>query len=662
MKKSIQIKLKRIINIAFLLSFILLSACSDDNIMQPNNGEEETQEVTGNDTNRTVNNVTLPPLSVVGRYLKNSDGQVVNLHGFTQTYSPFFNNNAWNNYDVQGCLNYNKRKVDEILAAGWKLNFVRMHLDPYWSDDTSLPYVRYEGHERFSEARFRRYLDELFIPMAEYFISKGMYVVMRPPGVTPADSPYQGIEVGDNYQQFLLKVWDIISQHYKIKNNTGIMFELANEPVRIKGTDGVFGSTGDACFANMKNYFQPIVNSIRTRCNNVIWVPGLAYQSSYAGFANYPIEGTNIGYAVHCYPGWYGSDAQQDSGEGIGTSTGGGYEPFQRGWDAQVGPVAAFAPIMVTEIDWAPMHYNSTWGKSTTGTAGGAGFGANFKFIADNSGNVSWLYFTTNSEDLASFRDQPGQPGNYTFLNDPEACPWAIYHWFKEYAEGVVINGELVNLELVGLDGGLSLPLGAINYLKIRATFSDGTVRMVNAESTVTSSNNNVVSVYYGGQLVANSPGQATITVSYYSPAGVNRQISLPVTVVSPFALTADAFNPSIWETGTFNEQTRTLVTGQYGFGGWQYPHGLDLSGYRTLTVELGNDNDSGVSFRLFDKTSYWTSPATYDFNSSRRIVIDLRNMKDATGAKIDPSHLYIAGFWSRGGRPIVISNVYLTK
>lgn len=95
--------------------------------------------------------------------------------------------------------------VDGIVAAGWKFNFVRMHLDPYWSDDPSMQSVRYEGHERFSETRFRKYLEELFVPMAEYFISKGMYVVMRPPGVCPADAPYQGIEIGDSYQQFCSK-------------------------------------------------------------------------------------------------------------------------------------------------------------------------------------------------------------------------------------------------------------------------------------------------------------------------------------------------------------------------------------------------------------------------------------------------------------------------
>ncbi|WP_291528800.1 cellulase family glycosylhydrolase [Bacteroides sp. UBA939] len=657
--------MNRIIQTLFFLGFILLLSCSDKEIPEVVPPEKEPEKPVEPEPEPKIDNITLPLLSVVGRYLKNAEGEIVNLHGFTQTYSPFFNNSAWNNYDVQACLNYNKRMVDGILAAGWRFNFVRMHLDPYWSDDPSMTSVRYEGHERFSETRFRKYLDEVFVPMAEYFISKGMYVVMRPPGVCPNREPagrYQGIEVGDTYQQFLLKVWDIVAQHTKLKNNSGVMFELANEPVDIKGTDGVYGSSGDACFTNMKIYFQAIVDKIRNHCDNIIWVPGLAYQSSYAGYATHRIEGENIGFAVHCYPGWYGSDAEQDSGEGIGTSTGGGYEAFQRGWDAQVGPVAAFAPIMVTEIDWGPKKYDATWGKSITGTAGGEGFGANFKYIADNSGNVSWLFFTTRSHELAAFKNVPGEPGKYTFLNDPEACPWVMYHWFKEYAEGAVVNGELESLELMGQEGELRLQMGGSGYLKVKATYSDGTSRMVTAEADVNSSNTAVLKVERAGKLVAVAPGEAKVTVTYQSATGVSKEVSLDVTVISPFSLTADVFNPSIWEKGTFDEATRTLVTGQYGFGGWQYADGLNLSGYKTLTVELGNANESNVSFRLFDKNNYWSKPATYDFGSSRKVVVELNRMVDDTGAKIDPSHLYIIGFWSLGGKPIVISSVSLGK
>ena len=309
--------MKNIVNLLLFL-FVFLSACSDDSILEelkpepPKSDVEEPKPDDDSENSGDNQNSVLPILNVVGRYLKNEKGEIINLHGFTQTYSPFFNNNAWNDYDVQGCLNYNKSMVDGILAAGWKFNFVRMHLDPYWSDDPTMQSVRYEGHERFSETRFRKYLDELFVPMAEYFMSKGMYVVMRPPGVCPNEAPYQGIELGDSYQQFLLKVWDIVSQHPKLKNNTGVMFELANEPVKIKGTDGTYGSTDDGHFQNLQLYFQAIVDKIRANCRNIIWVPGLSYQSSYAGYAKHRIQGENIGFAVHCYPGWYGSDAEED--------------------------------------------------------------------------------------------------------------------------------------------------------------------------------------------------------------------------------------------------------------------------------------------------------------------------------------------------------------
>jgi hypothetical protein len=40
----------------------------------------------------------------------------------------------------------------------------------------------------------------------------------------------------------------------------------------------------------------------------------------------------------------------------------------------------------------------------------------------------------TSPEHLAAFKDEPAEDGNYTFLTDPEACPWPIYHWYREYA------------------------------------------------------------------------------------------------------------------------------------------------------------------------------------------------------------------------------------
>lgn len=647
----------KITTVFILLTLLsVMYSCSDEQVIfqepeQPEQPEQPVESVPEPES-------SLPMLTVVGRYLKNETGETVNLHGYAQTFSPWFNEQGkyWTNYDVEGCLYYNKQKIDQILSAGWRMDFVRMHMDPYWSNTPGISVEGENDIQAFSFERFKRYLDEVFVPMALYAVEKGLYVVMRPPGVCPKE-----IAVGDAYHQYLLKVWKQVAAHTKLKNNTRIMFELANEPIHILGSDGQYGSGQQDHFNKMKEFFQAIVDEMRAEgCNNILWIPGLGYQSQYSGFASNPVTGNNIGYAVHAYPGWYGSDCEVPSAE-LGGVDGGGYEGFQRGWNAQVAPVAAIAPVMVTEMDWAPEKYNASWGKSITGMAGDRGFGANFKYIADLTGNVSWLLFTS-PEYLAQFRNVPGTEGTYTFLTDPEACPWPVYHWYQEYAGEAAAEGELTGIELSGVESELQIHMGDSRYIVVKAHYADGSSRMVTATTRFSTDKSGVVEIRQDGRLSALQEGETTLIVEYTSRQDVSRQKALKIRVVSPFLLTAAMFNPSIWENGTFDETTRTLVTGQYGFGGWQYADGLDLSAYKTLTVELGNDNESNVSFRLFDKNSYWTKPATYDFGSSRKVVVNLNQMIDENGAKIDSSHLYFVGFWSMGGKPIVISNVSLAN
>lgn len=358
--------------------------------------------------------MAMPQLHVEGRYFKDPNGNIVNLHGFAQTYSPWFNERGakWNNYDVNTCLSYNQGLIDNIMAAGWKMNFMRLHMDPYWSNT---PGIRTKGENdisAFDYDRFKTYFQSVFVPMAKYAISHGLYVIMRPPGVCP-----DSIAVGDAYQQYLIKVWNYVSADSYIKNNPNIMFELANEPVRI-WSDGK-----QAGFKELSEYFQTITNTIRANCNNIVLVPGLSYQANYEGFADYPIKGENVGYAVHCYPGWYNSGSENTPNVN--------YQLFNDGWNKQIKPISDLAPIVVTEMDWAPEKYNSSFGKGVTGIAGGTGFGANFKKITDDCGNVSWLIFTT-PELLAQFKDEQGNGD--TFLTDNEACPWPAYHWYKDYA------------------------------------------------------------------------------------------------------------------------------------------------------------------------------------------------------------------------------------
>lgn len=599
--------------------------------------------------------MAMPELHVSGRYLVDDQDKVVNLHGFAQTYSPWFNEQGskWSNYDVNGCLKYNKEKIDQILAAGWKMNFIRLHMDPYWSNKPGAQTTGENDISAFDFDRFTKYLNQVFIPMAEYAVGKGLYVVMRPPGVCP-----EKIAIGDKYHQYLLKVWKHVASHIKLKNHPNIMFELANEPINILGIDGTYGGNSPGHFENLSKYFQQIVDVMRAQgCRNILWVPGLGYQSSYSGYAQYPIQGENIGYAVHAYPGWYGSDAEEPSHE-LGGVMGGGYEGFQRGWDNQVMPVADFAPIMVTEMDWAPAKYDASWGKSITGVERGTGFGANFKYIADRTGNVSWLLFT-GCELLAQFKDDPAE-GN-TFLTDPEACPWPIYHWFLDYAEKSDQPAiPLSHLEIEPASDKLTLLTGDSRSITVMAVYTDGHKEDVTVIASYESDDPETVRPI-NGRLSALRDGTTQIHVTFTGRYGDTKSVSQTVEATA-FPFISGLFNPSIWETGTFDETTHEIKVGKYGFAGWQYSSGIDLSGYKYCVAKLSGPNSDNVSFRLFDINNYWSDPCENGFNSDGIAAVDLHKMKSNSGRDMDPSHLYIIGFWGMGNHPFTIEKVYLTN
>lgn len=640
-----------IFGIAFLVS------CRDDMAPQLPEPVVETPEV--------GERPELKQLHVDGRYLVDADGQTVNLHGFAQTYSPFFNNNAWGNYDVDACLRYNQLMTDRVLAAGWEVNFIRQHMDPYWSSPGASSEA--EAHMFYNEERFRKYLDIVFVPMAEFAISRGFYVVMRPPGVCPKE-----IKVGDKYQEYLVKIWDIVSEHPSLKNNPYVMFELANEPVDIlnpeDGSKLDVNANKDAAFTQLSMYFQKIVDTIRENgCDNILWVPGLSYQAQYAGYVEHPIVDpvNNYGFAIHVYPGWYGSDGEnEDGGEGNGE----GYTGFQRGWDNQVGPVAETHPIMVTEMDWAPKKYNASWGKATTGEAGGAGFGANFKLITDNEGNVSWLLFT-GQEYMAEFVDEPGVEGEYTFLNDPEACPWPIYHWYQEYA-GVSSGdyGNLVGIQISEIDENKSLTIyeNIALYLVTKGVYESGKTRVLSGV-VYTSSDENVFTIESSGKLTPVHEGTAKLTVTYTDKAsGVTITEEISITVDNtPFPLIDKYFEPDISGSGIFSDGV--FYPTQYGFGGWVYDDGKDLTEKNFIVAELGEKTtpDQTIFFRVFDSNDYNGQSATYYYETgnNKKIVVDLNKMYKSLShewnryvydnTKIDPAKVGIVGFWSTGNNDL---------
>ena len=383
----------------------------------------------------------LPSLHTEGRWVVDKHGNHVVLHGVMDTPNMYFNGWRWGNpwtdgtnYDDAGaekCLDYFEKVFTGLEQA--KCTVFRLHLDPAWTNDPNESYV-YPGSagqaadavseadiKKFNPERLKHFLPTLYLPLAEKAMNHGMYVVVRPPGVCPGN-----LKVGDYYQEYLKYVWDVFSQQDFVKEHAGqISIELANEPVNIKNASNQTDAKA------LHDYFQPIVDKIRENgFTGIVWAPGTGWQSNYVDYATYPIEGENIGYAVHDYEGWYEcSDATANAEKKINK------------FHEQV-PVVDFAPVIITEVDWSPEkpgtgHYDehgkwvtSNYGTWATGRT--SSWGKAYKANIDHWGNI-WM--TLGGSGALLDVDKLLATGQVypAFDGEEEACGKACMDWYAEY-------------------------------------------------------------------------------------------------------------------------------------------------------------------------------------------------------------------------------------
>uniref|UniRef100_UPI004024BD17 cellulase family glycosylhydrolase n=1 Tax=Prevotella sp. TaxID=59823 RepID=UPI004024BD17 len=382
----------------------------------------------------------LPDLHVKGKNLVDSEGKTVVLHGVMDTPNRYFNGNRWGmgGYDVGDetpCLNYFEKMFTAITDKnqGAYCTVFRLHMDPCWTNYNAPVGTQENNIQYFSETRYEKFLSRLYVKLVQKALAHGLYVIVRPPGVCP-----QNIKVGDEYQTYLKKVWNLFASNSTIQKNAGkVSIELANEPVNVQLADG---SNSDKA---LHDFFQPIVDEIRrTGFKGIIWVPGSGYQSQYTGYDKYPITDSenNFSYSVHVYSGWYGNmtDANCD------------HNTFIRNFQNQV-PMVTSKPIMVTEIDWSPNdpdrtsegHYNE-WNQwvapnfGTWATGSTSKWGMAWKAVHDHFGNIGMTithpqeYYDID-EYLNSGKVRPGLQNAKKHNLFEECCSYACFNWYKEW-------------------------------------------------------------------------------------------------------------------------------------------------------------------------------------------------------------------------------------
>ncbi len=333
-----------------------------------------------------------PKLHVSGRFLQDTSGKNVLLHGWFQPQASWFNGEGnryssptdyTNTSNVAPCLNF-LRDAATVMSDtnpkygaghGWYCSFVRIIGDGS-SPENFAPGWNAAGQLE-SSTQFNGWINNLLVPYINHCRSRGLYVVIcgNPSVAFPGGDA--GKNMTQQYQQNLITFWQTIANNAGIKSVDNVMFEICNEPVSIETSFGAnnWGFGSSPYWQALQNFMQPIVNAIRnTGADNIIWVPSLGWEGESQGFAQYPISGSNVGYAAHLYPAYGGVHDNQTAVQNL--------------WNSNYKPAADLKPMIITEMMWFP---NSPGGYDDLFDGTTAGFGNAAKNAIDNQGNVSYL-------------------------------------------------------------------------------------------------------------------------------------------------------------------------------------------------------------------------------------------------------------------------------
>lgn len=208
----------------------------------------------------------------------------------------------------------------------------------------------------------------------------------------------------------------------------------------------------------------------------------------------------------------------------------------------------------------------------------------------------------------------------------------------------------------------VEMMVGNVKALDVTMTDESGKKWDVSSFCTYEISNQNVAKVS-GGRIVTMENGETDIVAIFTDVEGKTATAKMHVKVMN-FPMTKEALNPSLIGTGTLTTSSRfcSLTTAKNGLSGWRYTAGVDWSAYKYLVVKLVRIATCSPSIRIYDADDTSAEPYVCEIGKEKSVVIDLHSMKNASGGKVDPSHVFLAGFSSTGESAMYLSEIFLSN
>ncbi len=257
-----------------------------------------------------------PWLHTDGNQIKDPVGNTVVLRGIDMIDIGFMSD--WQG----GTAEMLDRLTDKLDAQGsspgWYPKVIRINVTPA---DTS------SGWPHRFNANYDHFYYGYLRPIVDYCKAKDVYAII--------DWHY----VANTYDHITStsEFWTYMAP--KFSNDSHVLFELFNEPMNDFNNDWIFNDNDVNEWLSVRQDMQTWVNIVRQSApKNLILVAGTNYAQILKPIVDYPIDGDNIVYVSHIYPGhfhnWFWSDS---------------FPVFGRSYKNEIETVAAVYPVIMTE-------------------------------------------------------------------------------------------------------------------------------------------------------------------------------------------------------------------------------------------------------------------------------------------------------------------------